>query len=250
MKNVTITEISGRGDVNFDQAIDTDTVIASGGGIAVNGNVDRSAFNTGLNTGILAGDDVNLDDSIVGDGNTQINDSTVGAFAARGNATNVAGENVNMGSGDLLAVDAQGDAQVVNGHGNRLTGDIDVDVDRADGPMNFAFGDGNRQNALEDNSVHYEDSFNTDNSIEDSFNTSYRDSFNTFTQDNDTYETSVRDSFNTHVEDNDDYAYDWKSSYTDNSTYDAHSSWTSEWTKQVADVDIWGDRNAVDLDLD
>ena len=58
MQNVTITEITGKGDVDFDQAIDTDTVIASGGGVAVNGAVSQSAFNTGLNTGIIAGDDV------------------------------------------------------------------------------------------------------------------------------------------------------------------------------------------------
>jgi len=92
MKNVTITDISAHDDVDFDQAIDTDTVIASAGGVAVNGNLTDAAVNTGYNSGILAGDDVDMEDSIVGDGNTQLNDSTVGAFSGRGNATNVTGE--------------------------------------------------------------------------------------------------------------------------------------------------------------
>ncbi|MCC6438543.1 MAG: hypothetical protein IT196_26210, partial [Acidimicrobiales bacterium] len=95
MKNVTITDISGD-DVDFDQKIDSDSVTALAGGVAVNGDVDDSAINTGVNTGIMAGDDVDLDHSVVGNDNTQLNDSTVGAFSGRGDATNIQGENVNM----------------------------------------------------------------------------------------------------------------------------------------------------------
>ena len=186
MENVTITELNSQGDVDFDQDIDTDTVMASGGGIAVNGDVEDSAFNTGFNSGIMAGDDVDLDDSIVGDGNTQLNDSDIGAFAARGNATNAVGENVLLGSGDLVDIDAEGDAQAVTGNGNDVKGDIDVDLEHVDGPVNMAFGDGNSQNALEDNSTNYEDSFNEDYSVEDSYNTRYEDSYNSHYEDNDT----------------------------------------------------------------
>ncbi|MDH5238913.1 MAG: hypothetical protein OEW85_14985, partial [Acidimicrobiia bacterium] len=213
-----------------------------------NGDVDESAVNTGLNTGIMAGDDVDLDDSIVGHGNTQLNDSTVGAFSGRGNATNVAGENVNMGSGDLIDVDAGGDAQVANGHGNEFQGDTSVALAGVDGPVNLAFGDGNRQNALEDNSTNIEDSFNTDNSIEDSFNTAVVDSGNFISEDNDTTTTSIEDSGNFISEDNDTYETSVDLSYEDNSSYQDNDTWTTEVDLDLDHVDVWGDDNELDLD--
>jgi hypothetical protein len=161
MKNVTITDITSKGDVDFDQDVDTDTVIAGAGGIAVNGPVSGSAFNTGVNTGIMAGDDVDMEDSIVGNHNTQLNDSEVGAFADHGNATNVQGENVNMGSGDLIDVDSGGDAQVVTGNFNHVMGDVDVDAAGSDGPINVAVGEDIRQQAHEDNSFTLEDNDTT-----------------------------------------------------------------------------------------
>ena len=177
MKNVTITDITSKEDVVFEQDIDTDTVIAGAGGVAVNGTMSESAVNTGRNTGIIAGDDVDLEDSIVGDGNTQINDSDVGAFAGRGNATNIEGENVNTGSGDLLDVDSRGDAQVVTGNQNDVTGDVEFHADDVDGPVNFAVGDENRQSALEDNSLNLEDNdtFRQDLSFESHRSFSFED---------------------------------------------------------------------------
>ena len=177
MKNVTITDITSKEDVVFEQDIDTDTVIAGAGGVAVNGNMSESAVNTGRNTGIIAGDDVDLEDSIVGDGNTQINDSDVGAFAGRGNATNIEGENVNTGSGDLIDVDSRGDAQVVTGNQNDVTGDVEFHADDVDGPVNFAVGDENRQSALEDNSLNLEDNdtFRQDLSFENRESFSFED---------------------------------------------------------------------------
>ena len=176
--NRTVTEINARGDVDFDQRIDTRTVVATKGGVAVDGDVEDSAINTGKNTGVLAGDDVELEDSIVGDGNTQLNDSEVGAFSGRGNATNITGENVNTGSGDLTSVRAGGDAQVADGNGNRFSGDTDVEFDRVDGPANVIVGDENAQQGQEDNSTRAEDSFNTDASTEGSHNTAVEDSGN------------------------------------------------------------------------
>jgi hypothetical protein len=177
MKNVTITDITSKGDVDFDQDVDTDTVIAGAGGIAVNGPVSGSAFNTGVNTGIMAGDDVDMEDSILGDHNTQLNDSEVGAFSGHGNATNVQGENVNMGSGDLIDVDSQGDAQVVTGNNNHVTGDLDIDADGAEGPVNVAVGEDIRQNALQDNSMTLEDndSFRSDTHIDERSSFSFED---------------------------------------------------------------------------
>ena len=247
MKNVTITDISGD-DVDFDQKIDSDSVTALAGGVAVNGDVDDSAINTGVNTGIMAGDDVDLDHSVVGSGNTQLNDSTVGAFAGRGDATNIQGENVNMGSGDLLDIDTDGgDAQVVNGNGNQTFGDIDVDADGA-APSNFVFGNGNDANALQDNSTTIEDSFNTDNSVEDSGNLSIDDSFNTVTEDNDTTELSIDDSGNFFSEDNDLTTFDFEQTFEDNSVFEDNDSTTLEAELDVTDVEL-DDADGNDLDL-
>ena len=248
MKNVTITEISGS-DVDFDQTIDSDSVIALAGGVAVNGDVDDSAINTGVNKGIMSGDDVSLDHSVVGDDNVQMNGSQVGAFAQRGNATNIQGENVNMGSGDLIDVDTDGgDAQLVNGNGNQTFGDIDVDASHSDGPANFVFGDGNQANALEDNSTNIKDSFNTDNSVEDSGNTVYEDSFNYHEEDNDTSLLKVQDSFNYSEEDNDLTKLSVEETYTDNSTYEDND--TAEWDARFAHTELdldHADGNDIDL---
>jgi hypothetical protein len=248
MADPTTTEINAWGDVDFDQDIDTETVAASSRGIAIDGDVDDSAFNSGTNTGIVAGDDVDLDDSIVGNGNTQINDSTVGAFAAHGSATNAQGGNVLLGSGDLVDIDSEGDAQAVTGNGNDVMGDVDVDLDDTDGPVNLAFGDGNHQNALEDNSTTYEDSFNEDHSIEDSYNTAYDDSFNTVSEDNDTTSIEYDDSFNSHYEDNDTSSYDWASESSYESSYEDNDSYQADVDMDDNAVDIWGDENDVDLD--
>ena len=177
MKNVTPTEINAKGDVDFDLDLDTDTVTAGARGAAVNGNVSGSVINTGSNSGVMAGDDVDLEDSIVGNGNTQINDSSVGAFSGRGNATNISGENVNTGSGDLIDVDAEGDAQVVTGNHNEVTGAVDLAVSDSDGPINFAVGDDVRQTAIEDNSFTLEDNDNTreDFSLDQRFSSTFDD---------------------------------------------------------------------------
>ena len=249
MKDVIITDLSGSKDVDFDQRVDSDTVIAGAGGVAINGDVDESAVNTGVNTGILAGDDVDLDHSTVGNGNTQISDSTVGAFSGRGDATNIQGENVNMGRGDLLDIDTDGgDAQVVNGNGNSTFGDIDVDAEDASGPQNFVFGNNNDANALQDNSVNIDDSFNTDNSVEDSGNLSIDDSFNQSFEDNDTTELSVDDSFNTVTEDNDVTTFDFEQTFEDNSVFEDNDSTTLEAELDVTDVEL-DDADGNDLDL-
>jgi len=249
MAEVNINEINAKGDVDFDQAVDSDTLIAGAGGIVAGGNIEDSALNTGRNSGIMAGDDVDLEDSVVGDGNTQINDSDVGAFAARGNATNIAGENINMGSGDLLDVDtAGGDAQIVNGDGNQTFGDIDVDSSGSDGPSNFVFGTGNSANALEDNSTNIRDSFNTDNSIDDSFNTRIDDSFNTKTIDTDVTETNIDDSFNETNEDNDLTRLDFESNFEDNSVFQDNDRFEASLDIDNNDVDVFdSDDNDIDV---
>jgi hypothetical protein len=250
MSDININDLSGSEDVDFDQRIDNDQVVATAGGVAVNGDVDRSAVNTGINTGIMAGDDVDLDHSVVGDGNTQISDSTVGAFSGRGDATNIQGENINMGRGDLLDVDTDGgDAQVVNGNGNQTFGDIDVDADGASGPQNFVFGNNNDANALQDNSVNIDDSFNTDNSVEDSGNLSIDDSFNQSFEDNDTTELSIDDSGNFLSEDNDVTTFDFEQSFEDNSVFEDNDTFSAALDVDATEVDL-DDADGNDLDLD
>ncbi|MCC6438544.1 MAG: hypothetical protein IT196_26215 [Acidimicrobiales bacterium] len=249
--NRTITEINARGDVDFDQKIDNTTVIADHGGVAADGDIEDSAINTGRNDGIIAGDDVELENSVVGDGNTQLNDSEVGAFSGKGDATNIEGENVNAGSGDLLAVDTDGgEAQVVNGSGNDTTGDIDVDASGSEGPVNVVAGDGNDANALQDNSTTIEDSLNTDNSVEDSGNTTVDDSLNQVTEDNDTSTVQVDDSLNQTAEDNDTTTIGVDVSETDNSFVSDDDTLTSDASFQEAEVDLLGSDNDVDLDFD
>lgn len=226
MAEVNINEIDAGGDVDLDQMIHSDTLVAGAGGIVAGGDISDSALNTGRNSGIMSGDDVDLEDSVVGNGNTQINDSDVGAFSGRGDATNVQGENVNMGRGDLIDVDTDGgDAQLVNGNNNTTAGDIDFDG--GDGPTNFALGDGNHQSALQDNSTTVEDSFNTDNSIDDSFNSRFDDSFNSETIDTDVTETHFDDSFNNVSEDNDLTKLDFESNFEDNSVVEDNDSFSA-----------------------
>ncbi len=249
MAEVNINEITSDGNVDFDQAIDSDTLIAGAGGVVAGGNISNAAVNTGRNSGILGGGDVDLDDSIVGDGNTQLNDSDVGAFAGRGNATNIAGENVNTGSGVLNDVDTRGgDAQVVNGSGNELVGDVDADFSGAEGPVNFSLGDNNRSSALQDNSTNIDDSFNTDNSIDDSFNTEFEDSFNTRVTDTDVTETHFADSFNTTTEDNDLTKLDFESNFENKSVFEDNDTFSAELDVEQTTVDVAGNNNDLDLD--
>ncbi len=249
--NRTITEINARGDVDFDQDITNTTTVAGRGGVAVNGDLNDSAVNTGTNTGVIAGDDANLEDSVVGDGNTQVNDSEVGAFAKNGDATNIEGENVNTGSGVLNAVDTDGgDAQVVTGKGNDTTGDVDVNASNSDGPTNVTVGDKNTSGALQDGSTNVDDSLNTDNSVSDSANTSADDSFNQSATENNTTSQSADGSFNTTTQDNDSTSFDLQADQTDNSFTSDNDTLTSNSSFDGTEVDVLGSDNDVDLDFD
>ena len=54
MAEVNINEINSDGNVDFDQAVDSDTLIAGAGGVVAGGNISDAAVNTGRNSGILA----------------------------------------------------------------------------------------------------------------------------------------------------------------------------------------------------
>jgi hypothetical protein len=128
------SDIDARGKfVNIEDNDDTtsESNVADDGGIVVDGDVSDSALNSGRVQGILAGDDVDADGVIVGDGNTQLDDVNADAFAIGGDATNA-----------------------------------DVDVDDVDGNLNLAIGEDITQLAEQDNSTDFDfdRSFNTDNS--------------------------------------------------------------------------------------
>jgi hypothetical protein len=156
--NRTTTTIHAEGDVHFDQKIDNTNVVTGSHGVAVNGNATDVAVNTGKNTGVVAGGDAHLEDSVVGDHNTQVNDSTAGAVSGRGNATNITGDHVNTGSGDLVHTEAGQNAQVATGSSNKLTGAADVSFDKAHGPANVAVGEDISQKAAQDNATHVDTS--------------------------------------------------------------------------------------------
>ena len=248
MENITINSINALGDVDLDQDIDNESVVAIGGGIAVNGDVEDSALNSGVNTGIIAGDDVDLDDSVVGNNNVQANDSSFGAFAVGGDATNATGENVNLGSGTLVDTETLGDAQVTVGDGNDVAGDTNVALQGVDGPVNLAIGDDNAQQAVEDNSETVEDSFNTDASVNDSGNVSLADSFNASFEDNDSFTSTVEDSFNTTLEDNDATLIETSFEENFSSVVEDNDSFKELLDLDQESVAVLGDANDIDLD--
>lgn len=227
-------------DVDVD--IDEENVRADRGAVAVGEDLEDSSVNTGRFEGIQNSGhgDVDADRAVFGDGNITLHDSDVGAMSfGKGDATNVAAENANLGDGTindidaqnanvgdgtLIDVDSQGDGQTVVGSGNELTGDVRVDLHDVEGNANVAIGDGNEQAAVQDNDFVLDQSFTdnsvevleVDNSIDDSFNTTLEDSFNTSQE-----LTSV-------VEDND--VFEDNDRFTDNST--------TEFDTELTELDV------------
>ena len=218
--------------------------------MAVNGDVSESAFNTGYNTGILAGDDVDLDDSIVGNGNTQLNDIHVGAFAARGNATNADRRERQLSApATCWTWTPRAMPRSLNGNGNDFMGDVDTDLHNVDGPINLAIGDGNRQSALEDNTTTYEDSYNTDNSTDGLLQQPYRGLLQRDLRGQRHHRrprsrTPTTRSTRTTTP----TSWDWDSHDETTSTYEDNDTYKAELDLSEQHVDVWGDDNDVDLE--
>jgi hypothetical protein len=192
------TTASGDGAVAAGEDSDLDGVNTGERGSAIGGD-NTGVVNTGDNEGIIT-DDGSVEGNAIGDGNTVISDST----------------NVATGSGDVNDDDL--DVDVVS------AGDVSLD--------GVAFGDDATIDQSVDNSVDYEDSFNTDNSIdyEDSFNTTNTDSFNTdaSTTNTDSFNTDVTtentDSFNTDASTNDSFNTDVSSDFSTNDSFNTDVS--------------------------
>ena len=164
--------ITAFGDVNQD--FDNDVV--SGDGAVAAG--DDAQVNTG-DGAVQAGDDIedsnvvtgnvsdsvladDISDSVVGDGNQVIDDSTVGAASfGEGDATNVEADNavlgdgtlvdggegditLNQGEGDVTQIDDSTLSESVVGDGTVQSNDVAIDAD--DG-SSVAFGDGSTSTA-------------------------------------------------------------------------------------------------------
>lgn len=90
-----VTNIDDRQVVNTNNVVhdggqlDQRIVQADDGAVAAGGDIEDSAVNTGNLDGVQAGGDVNVEDSVVGDDNTAIEDSDIGAFADGGDAVSI-----------------------------------------------------------------------------------------------------------------------------------------------------------------
>ena len=105
-------DVSGEGAVS---AGDWSRVNTGDGATQAGGDIVDSTINSGDVAGSVTGDNY---DSTVGDGNVVIDESTVGAAGfGGGDATNLQGENLNLGDGTIVD-DTFGDATVNSGDGD------------------------------------------------------------------------------------------------------------------------------------
>ena len=219
--NSVDVDITADGDVkNVEIDIKPTNTTATQGGVAAAGDIDDSAVNTGSVKGVQnAGDgQVDAEDAIIGDKNTEIEDSEIGAIAQGGDATNtdIDGENVLVGDGELNNSEVDGDGTAVAGKGNDAAGDTDIKVDDVDGPVNVAAGDANDQAAAEQDTTVVDQS-QTDNSVETTdieenvaVDTSVEDNDSFSQDDNSSFEQSEEDTnIFADVEDSDDTDIDF-----------------------------------------
>lgn len=218
------TSVTALGDVDFDQ------IVASGAGaIAADGDVE--GVNTGTNNGVIAGDDAE--------------DVEVTNVTGDGNVTGEVGEDATVVTGDdnVLAKDST----VIDGDFDG--GFVGGNVAANQSALNFGDGDIGQDNSV-DNSKHAKDSFNTDNSVEDSGNTTVKDSF----QDNDKYTDNSDNSTNTDLDvkvedsfqDNDKF----KAEYEDNDSYSSEETSYTKTDVEVKDSFQDNDFNGNEVEVD
>lgn len=242
-------DVSGEGAVS---AGDWSQVNTGEGATQAGGDIVDSTISSGDVAGSVTGDNY---DSVVGDGNAVIDDSSVGAAGfGGGDATNLQGENLNLGNGTIVD-DTFGDANVNSGDGDlnaiddsyvseSALGDGDVYSDDptvvAEQGSSVAFGEGSTSSA-EDQDSYIEGNYGNVNVADDgnqsgTLDASTNDSFNTadsFNSSFDATDASTNDSYNTYDSGNYDLdatdasahseitdASDDDYAYTDNSVSD------------------------------
>jgi hypothetical protein len=250
--------ITAFGDV--DQTFDNDVVSGDGavaagdnaqvntgdGAVQAGEDIEDSNVVTGNVTDSVLADDIS--DSVVGDGNQVIDDSTVGAASfGEGDATNVEAENallgdgtlvdggsgditLNQGEGDVTQIDDSNLSESVVGDGTVQSNDVAITAE--DGSA-VAFGDGSsatadtQQTMVEDNTgtVQVADDGTqtgaTDNSVNDSGNVSDSGNYDVYVADN-SIDTSVDYQVDGSFNDSSDNSVD--ASVTDNSTSTVNDS--------------------------
>lgn len=147
---------TGDGAVAAGRDIEDSQVNTGDGAVQADGDIE-APVNTGTNTGIIA-DDSDIEDTIVGDGNTQVNDST----------------NAVVGDGNQVAQnDGSGDQATGFGSGNVTTLD-DVAIDDSA----VAFGDGGASNVQDNDVTQTEQNLQNNVDVDTNVNQEFDDSFN------------------------------------------------------------------------
>ncbi|MFN8022221.1 MAG: IniB N-terminal domain-containing protein [Acidimicrobiales bacterium] len=182
--NDTVTA-SGDGAVAGGEDSDFEGVATGDGAVAAGDDIDGNV-NTGTNTGVI-GDDADIDDSIFGDGNTQVNDAEGTVVLGDDNVTATGGSQAagdDLSDDDITIDDSDLNGSNVGGSGNTAVQDNDTSISDDDVTTTVTDIDTTVTTDI-DNSV--------DNSIDDSFNAT--DSFDTDNSVNDSF--TAEDSFNT-----------------------------------------------------
>src|ERR671910_1348672 len=260
-----VTQDFDRTDVSGEDAVssgDYSQVNTGDEAIQTGGDVYDSTQASGDVAGSVTGDNY---DSVVGDGNAVIDDSSVGSASfGGGDSSNIQGENVNLGDGNIQD-DTFGDASLNAGAGDFTSvddsivsesslGEGDVYSDDptvlADNGSSVAFGEGSTSSAEDQDTSIYGNSGNInvaddgdqtsgiDASTNDSFNTA--DSFNSAfdAQDNSINDSlNTEDSYNSFLDESDNSATE---SYTDNSDDDYTYTDNSASDNDHEDYDVNG----------
>ena len=196
-----------------------DSNLATGDGAVAFDGENSGVINTGTNTGIIADGDV--DDAIIGDGNTQVGSAenvvsgdgnTINQVDGDGNVVQSGDGNentqVDTGGGDATVIDAEGDVTNTDidassgAEVNAVVGDGNATVQGDENAAGFGSGDTanfGSGNDFGDAQIGFGGSTNQDNDVDQDNDTTIDQSTN-LDIDQDIEDNSVNDSFNADVD--------------------------------------------------
>jgi hypothetical protein len=164
-------DITGSVVTGDENLVGDDNVVADDGGVAAGHDIEDSQLITGENRG-LAANQSDVDDVVLGNDNQVAQDSNAVGFGD-GDVSQANLDDVTVDDGGALAVGGKAE-------GNNEDNDVNIS---GQGDVQANVNTGDHGSALAgqaiDESVEIEDSFTTDNSVNDSFDTEVEDSFNT-----------------------------------------------------------------------